>query len=177
MAYLDGNGLGYFWDKIKTFVGSKIVNSMSSTDDTTNAPSINAVKDYIGNLKKWETTEQKIGTIEMADNTIKNRYRKVIYYKPASTIGNAAGTSLIDIAHGISNLDKVVDVSAVTTSSASSNDRYPLPYIYWNFGTSKIETTSIEKVTNSNIQLRIANTTWTNSNTFIFTIEYTKTTN
>ena len=47
MAYLDGNGLGYFWNKIKNFVSSKIVNSMSSNEPTTTAPSITAIKNYV----------------------------------------------------------------------------------------------------------------------------------
>lgn len=94
-----------------------IIDSMNPGDNQhTNAPSIDAVKNYV---EKYSTTETKIGT--WIDG--KPIYRKVL----SGTIGSSGYTS---VTHNLS-IESVINIKgfcAVLNQTFSSNGYRPIPY-------------------------------------------------
>ena len=94
-------------------------------------------------------------------------YRKVISYTNSTTIGATGQLTQVQVAHNISNFEKIIDAKVLNTS----NQYFPRAS-----GTTAVNSwTGIMAVNDSNIYLGIINDTWS-SRTWQFILEYTKTT-
>lgn len=92
-------------------------------------------------------------------------YQKVIPYTNSSAIGSVGQNTIINIPHGVSNIDLAWIVSAFTSDSR------PIPFFN---GTSSLSNgICIPVIDKTNIKLRIVNNSW-GSRTWYFILNYTK---
>ena len=130
---------------------SEVVDSLEG-NETTKAPSVNAVK----NRFKYSTTEQIVG--EWVDG-------KLIYRKTIYDAGGSSGN--ISISHNISNLDRVIKCEGIFKYS---NHNYVIPRI-----SSDGNNVGIDYIS-SVIHLYIPTAFGNNVSSIYITLEYTKTT-
>lgn len=147
--------------------GAVIDSFDSGSDETTNAPSIRAVREKVTDI--YSTNEIKTNEIWIDGKPI---YRKVIEKTFTSTIGETGKAHSYDIAHGISNLSVIVKEQ--TRMHSSSGYKYLLPYV--NGDTSIKASASVDRYDDTNIYLRIVNDTWGSKTKLTTILEYTKTT-
>ena len=134
-----------------------IIDSMNPGDDqTVNAPSIHAVKDYVEN---YSMTEQRIGTW-----LGKPLYRKVVRYQGTFAIGNNT------VPHGISNLERIIDIKISQYPRGDEQGQYHIPYIG-----SNSKALNLNETNKTNLYF-MAQEAWVSNYVWDFIIEYTKTT-
>lgn len=90
-------------------------------------------------------------------------YRKIVRYTGSFAVGDN------DIAHGITNLGRVIDIKSTMYPFANAL-QYRIPYIG-----SNSKALVINKIDNTNITV-MAQEVWSSTYTFDFILEYTKTT-
>lgn len=121
------------------------------------------VMNYIDSKNTYSTSEIKIGT--WIDN--KPLYRKVVAYTNSSTIGQSGQSTIVNIAHNISNL------GIVWLEKGFTSDGRDIPFFN---GTNSLSNgVCVPVINDTNIQLRIVNNTW-GTRTWYFILRYTKTT-
>ena len=131
-----------------------IIDSMNSGDDqTVNAPSIHAVKEYVGN---YSTTEQIIGTY----------FGKPLYRKAVDLTNITINQGRNQFPHNIANLELCIRADLKATQQG-----YMFPY-FWN---SNGDYTAINEVGGSNIYI-YSSANWETSDNYRVILEYTKTT-
>lgn len=144
----------------KTFQGTlldnKIVNTYSESQTDTYSC------DYINKNTSYSTSETNTRKTWIDGKPI---YRKVI----STTVTLEYGTDT-DIAHGISNLDQVIDIKMLSVPNANGV-QYIFPYLVEN----KASFTNPVFVSRTNITVRTYQDSWS-SGVKIFVLEYTKTT-
>ena len=132
-------------------------------DVDTNAVNIANNTTSIERNSSYSTAETKVGT--WIDN--KPLYRKVVAYTNSSTIGQVGQSTIINIAHNISNL------GIVWLEKGFTSDGRDIPF--FNGTTSLTNGVCVPIINDTNIQLRIVNNAW-GTRTWYFILKYTKTT-
>ena len=123
---------------------------------------INGVETKTNAMYNYSTSEIRIGT--WMDKPL---YRKVVEYTNTSTIGAVGSETVIDVAHGISNL------GIVWLEKGFTSDGRDIPFFN---GTNSLSNGVCVPIINStNIRLRIVNNSW-GTRTWYFILRYTKTT-
>lgn len=120
-----------------------------------------------------DTEEHQIGYYKVTGG-YKPLYRKIVIYPVTGTIGGGGAIRHVDIPHNIDNLEYCISCASSISSSNGADSSYIIP----NMGgaTGPACATIVARVTASYIVLRILNDSWSTGMTFIFTPEYTKTT-
>lgn len=126
---------------------------------------ISDIVSKIENNNNYSSVEQKIGKWITSEPL----YRKVVSYKPTSTIGAANTVTNIQIAHNISNFKMCTNARVVTDTA----NIFPA----FNGSSALSSGTTIPMVGETYIYLRIVNDTWNAGKTWYFVLEYIKTTN
>ena len=127
-----------------------------------NGENVINVLDYIDSKNTYSTSEIVIGTWMN-----KPLYRKVVAYTNSSTIGQSGQSTIINIAHNISNL------GIVWLEKGFTSDGRDIPFFN---GTSSLTNgVCVPVINDTNIQLRIVNSSW-GTRTWYFILHYTKTT-
>ena len=107
-----------------------------TTADTANTTANSALSKATGNETKILNIENgNVYSLNEVDTGYKwvdgkKIYRKVVEYKPTSTIGATGQVTVIDVPHLIDNIDSCVSYSAKTISSTEKNVGM-LPAIRW----------------------------------------------
>jgi hypothetical protein len=148
-------------------INGSVVDTFNVTDKITNAPSVNAVEQYIKAQNTYSTEETFTGKYWIDGKKI---YRKLIIYKPTETIGAMGKTTEIIIPHNIANLQRRFIEFACNDSGVS------LPIMGSSNGTAVTAATMIKQIDGTDVIMRIINDTWGTTNTFHICINYTKTT-
>ena len=150
-------------------INGSVVDTFNVEDKTTNAPSVNAVENYIKAQNTYSTEETFTGKYWIDGKKI---YRKVVVYTHTEVIGESGKVTNILIPHNIQNWHTFV------SSKAQHIDGFTLPIFGSSSGSAITSgTVCLGLIDNmSKIYFRIINDTWQPA-TWYFTLEYTKTTN
>lgn len=142
-------------------LGTEVVNSLTG-NETTMAPSVQAVNNKFNEISTYSTEEQVIGTW-----LGKPIYRKIITYTQTSAIGILNDITHILIPHNIANFKQVIKIYGVSSIGNV------LPIL--NGTNMSSQSASISSVDSNNINFRLINIQLS-MRTWYFTLEYTKTT-
>lgn len=146
--------------------------NLPSTNTPINATNLNKIEtelETLDNYSIYSTTENLCGS--WIDS--KPIYRKVVSYRPSSTIGSEGTVTHISVAHGIQNLKYVIKIDLNFYNDEGSTGM--IPNLLGSTENVKAGT-AIQSVDSTNIYLRIINDSWSAARTFYFVLEYTKTT-
>lgn len=145
---------------------------LPNTTTPINATNLNKIEtelETLDNYSIYSTTENLCGS--WIDS--KPIYRKVVSYRPSSTIGSTGAVTPISVAHGIQNLKYVIKIDLNLFNDDGTTGM--IPSIIGSTENVKAGT-AIQSVDSTNINFRIINDSWAATRTFYFILEYTKTT-
>lgn len=166
--------------------------NLPSTTTPVNATNLNALQDNVEDvfdgdvpmgdivvssitsttgIDNYSTNETRVGTW-IDSNPI---YRKVVVNEPTSSVGATNTVTNYGFPHDISNFGKLVNVRALIYDKTNTTYTYSLPNIGGQ-GNTLSYSTAITTVDINNINVRIVNDSWATNFTWVFVVEYTKTT-
>lgn len=139
------------------------VGTLSNLKTTAKTSTVTAINELVDG-ETYSTTEVKTNKVWTNNKPI---YRKVVESTLPSLQPSSGGTADGNIAHGISNFDKLVSISGRMLYSSTW---FEFPIL-----SSNQKSTAIRTVNSTNIQIRAADS-WQAGPTVVFILEYTKTT-